>query len=67
VSNLAAHFSTDWSAMTGSDWVGLTMNVVVLLLMIAAYIYAFRPGNKEALEAHRDFVLNDDSSNREDG
>ena len=67
MSKLAAHFSTDWSAMTGSDWVGLTMNVVIFLLMLVAYIYAFKPGNKEGLEAHRDMVLNDDSSNREDG
>ncbi len=66
MSKLTAHFSTDWSAMTGSDWAGMTMNVLIFLLMLAAYIYAFKPGNKESLEAHRNFVLNDDSSNRED-
>lgn len=66
MSKLAEHFSTDWSAMTGSDWVGLVITVVIFVLMAAVYIYVFKPGNKDKLEAHRHIVLDDDSSEKED-
>lgn len=66
MNRLTEHFSTDWSGLTASDWVGLIMTVVTFISMLAVYFYALKPGNRERLEAHRNIVLNDDSSDRED-
>ena len=66
MSRLAEYFSTDWSAMTLSDWAGLIVTVIIFILMIVLYIYVFKPGNRERLEEHRNIVMNDDSSEKED-
>lgn len=66
MNRLMEHFSTDWPALTSSDWVGLLMTVFTFITMLAVYFYALNPANKERLEAHRNIVLNDDSSDRED-
>ncbi len=57
-------FYTDWAAMTVNDWVGLLMNVIIFLLMFAAYWYVFHPRNKEKLEKQR--YLPDEDDDRED-
>ena len=46
--------------MTTNDWVGTILTVVVFLLILAAYIYALYPKNKEKLEAQRFIPLDDD-------
>lgn len=46
--------------MTSSDWVGLIMTVVVFFLMIALYVYALHPSNREKLEAQRFIPLDED-------
>ncbi|MEH6471699.1 MAG: cbb3-type cytochrome c oxidase subunit 3 [Halopseudomonas sp.] len=44
--------------MTASDWVGMILTVVIFVLMVIAYIYAYRPKNREKLEA-RKYLLDD--------
>ena len=46
--------------MTTNDWVGTILTVVVFLLILAAYIYALYPKNREKLEAQRFIPLDDD-------
>lgn len=58
MNSLKEYFSTDWAAMTGHDWVGTILTVVVFVLMVIAYVYAYRPKNKEMLEA-RKYQLDD--------
>ncbi|RDE24298.1 cbb3-type cytochrome c oxidase subunit 3 [Motiliproteus coralliicola] len=58
MSSLKEYFSTDWAAMTATDWVGTILTVVIFVLMVVAYVYAYRPKNKEKLE-DRKFQLDD--------
>ena len=58
MSSLAEYFSTDWAAMTATDWVGTVLTVVIFVLMVVAYVYAYRPKNKDKLE-ERKFLLDD--------
>ena len=58
VNSLKEYFSTDWAAMTASDWVGMILTLVIFVLMVIAYVYAYRPKNKEKLEA-RKYLLDD--------
>jgi cytochrome c oxidase cbb3-type subunit 4 len=44
--------------MTASDWVGMILTLVIFVLMVIAYVYAYRPKNKEKLEA-RKYLLDD--------
>jgi len=60
VTSLQEYFQTDWAAMTSNDWVGLIMTVVVFFLMIAIYVYALHPSNREKLEAQRFIPLDED-------
>ncbi|WP_421863940.1 cbb3-type cytochrome c oxidase subunit 3 [Motiliproteus sp.] len=58
MSSLKEYFSTDWAAMTATDWVGTILTVVIFVLMVVAYVYAYRPKNKEKLE-DRKFQIDD--------
>ncbi len=60
MTSLQEYFQTDWAAMTSNDWVGLIMTVVVFFLMIAIYVYALHPSNREKLEAQRFIPLDED-------
>ncbi len=53
MSSLKEYFSTDWAALTLNDWVGIIMNVAILVLMIVMYVYVFHPKNKAKLESRR--------------
>ncbi len=66
MNRLKEYLRTDWSAMTVSDWIGLTVTVVITVLMAVLYVYVFRPGNREKLESHRNIIMNEDSSEKED-
>ena len=46
--------------MTTSDWVGMSITVVVFLLMVALYVYVLRPKNRDKLESHRNIPMDDD-------
>ncbi|WP_210394910.1 cbb3-type cytochrome c oxidase subunit 3 [Motiliproteus sediminis] len=59
MSSLKEYFSTDWAAMTATDWVGTILTVVIFILMVIAYVYAYRPGNKAKLE-ERKYLVDDD-------
>jgi cytochrome c oxidase cbb3-type subunit IV len=54
---MSDYFSTNWSAMTTNDWIGLIITAVILLLMIIAYVKVFRPKNKDKLEKHKFIVM----------
>lgn len=58
MSSLKEYFSTDWAAMTATDWVGTVLTVVIFVLMVVAYVYAYRPKNKDKLEK-RKYLLDD--------
>lgn len=65
MNNLAEKLGINWSAMTTSDWIGLTVTLVIFTLMTVLYIYVFSSRNREKMEAHRHIVINDDSSEKE--
>ena len=61
-----SYFSTNWSQMTLNDWIGTSVTVIIFMLMVFAYFYVFKSGNREKLEAHRFIIMNEDSSEKED-
>ena len=63
--SLREHFSTDWAALTGTDWFGVIAVITLTLLMAFLYFWVFWPRNKDKLESHRDFVLKDDLTDGE--
>jgi len=60
-------FQTDWEAMTHSDWAGLVIVSVLSAVMIALYVWIFKPSNKDGFEQYRDFVNKDDEISGGDG
>jgi cbb3-type cytochrome oxidase subunit 3 len=46
--------------MTGTDWFGLVLTVLVFVLMVVVYFWALNPKNKQELESHRSMVLGDE-------
>ncbi|PCJ29767.1 MAG: CcoQ/FixQ family Cbb3-type cytochrome c oxidase assembly chaperone [Gammaproteobacteria bacterium] len=59
MTKLQEYFHTDWSALTGADWFGLILTVVVFILMVVVYFWVLNPKNKESLEAHRNMLLDE--------
>ena len=55
-----AHFHTDWAAMTVNDWIGMILTVVVALALVVAYVYVFRPKNRDKLESRRFIPMDED-------
>lgn len=51
--------------MTGNDWFGLILTVVVFLLMVAVYFWALNPKNKEEIESHRTMLLDENEKKSE--
>ena len=60
MSNVKEYLHTDWGAMTATDWVGMSITVIIFLLMVGLYFYVLRPKNRDALEAHRTIPMHDD-------
>jgi len=60
VNSLQEYFHTDWAAMTQNDWIGLIMTVAIFFIMIAIYVYALHPSNREKLESQRFIPLDDE-------
>ena len=54
------YFQTDWEAMTRADWFGLVVVTLLAAVMLALYVWVFKPGNKDKFEQYRDFVNKDD-------
>lgn len=46
--------------MTAHDWAGTILTVVVFILMIAVYVYALRPKNRDMLESQKHIPLEDE-------
>jgi len=63
VNSLAEYFQTDWGAMTTNDWIGTILTVVIFLLMVVAYVYVFRPKNRDRLESNRFIPFDEDNEN----
>ena len=62
MSSLAEYFQTDWEAMTATDWFGTLLTVGITVLMALAYFLVFRPKNRDALEANKHILFEDDPS-----
>lgn len=60
MSNIQQYFSTDWSAMTGQDWAGLIITVLIFIGMAVTFWWALRPSKRKELEEQKYKVLNDD-------
>jgi len=60
VSKIQNYFTTDWSAMTTSDWLGLTITVAVFLGMFVAFVWALWPRKKKQLEDQKYKILEDE-------
>lgn len=69
MTKLREYFQTDWSAMTGTDWFGLILTVVVFIIMVVVYVWVLNPKNKESIESHRTMLLDEDEikSEKQDG
>ena len=59
---LKSYFQTDWELMTHADWAGLVIVVLLTAVMVALYIWVFKPGNKDKFEQYRDFVNKDEET-----
>jgi cbb3-type cytochrome oxidase subunit 3 len=59
VNKIIQHFHTDWDKLTGFDWTGIVMTIVISILMLVVYLWVWLPANKNKFERHRDFVLKD--------
>ena len=46
--------------MTVNDWIGMILTVVVALAMVVAYVYVFRPKNRDKLESRRFIPMDED-------
>jgi cbb3-type cytochrome oxidase subunit 3 len=64
---LKSYFQTDWESMTNADWAGLVIVLLLSAVMVALYIWVFKPGNRDKFEQYRDFVNKDDETSGEAG
>ncbi|MDQ6964679.1 MAG: CcoQ/FixQ family Cbb3-type cytochrome c oxidase assembly chaperone [Mariprofundales bacterium] len=62
MNSIQEFFSSDWEAMTRTDWTGLIIVLVLTLLMTALYSWVFRPRNRDNFEQYRDFVNHTDDN-----
>ena len=65
MTKLQEYFHTDWSAMTGTDWFGLVLTVVVFIIIAIVYFWALNPKNKESIESHRTMLLDENETKSE--
>ncbi|WP_243750567.1 cbb3-type cytochrome c oxidase subunit 3 [Thiomicrorhabdus marina] len=60
MSSIEHYFSTDWSALTGQDWAGLIITVLVFVGMLITFSLALRPSKRKELEEQKHKILEDD-------
>lgn len=60
MSNIQQYLSTDWAAMTGQDWAGLIVTILIFLGLAVAFWWALRPSKRKELEEQKYKVLEDD-------
>ena len=46
--------------MTGTDWVGTILTVVIFLLMVGLYFYVLRPKNRDKFEPNKYIPVDDE-------
>lgn len=51
--------------MTGTDWFGLVLTVVVFIVILVAYVWVLNPKNKEEIESHRTMLLDENDTKSE--
>jgi cytochrome c oxidase cbb3-type subunit 4 len=61
VSSLREYFSTDWEAMTATEWVGTILTVVIFLLMVGLYVHVLRPKNRDKFEKKKFIPMDEDN------
>ncbi len=61
MSSLGDYFSTDWEAMTATDWVGTILTVVIFLLMVGLYVHVLRPKNRDKFEKKKFIPMDEDN------
>lgn len=59
MNKIIQYFHTDWELLTGFDWAGLIMVLVISALMLTVYLWVWLPSNKNKFEKYRDFALKD--------
>lgn len=67
MTRIIEHFSTDWGAMTATDWFGAVFTVVILVLMACAYYYAFSPDRREKFDMDGKIPMTDDPQRNRKG
>lgn len=45
--------------MTTTDYIGTIIAIIIAVLMLGAYIYAFRPGNKDKFDKSKTIPLDE--------
>ncbi|WP_024851969.1 hypothetical protein [Hydrogenovibrio kuenenii] len=60
MSKISAYFETNWGAMTASDWIGLTITLVVFFGMLIAFARTLRPSKRKELEQEKYKILDED-------
>lgn len=66
MTRLAQFFHTDFEAMTGVDWFGFTLTVVIFLLMVGIYTYVFHPKKGKNLNIHGDIPFEEERFGEEE-
>lgn len=51
-----------YDMMTPTDWFGLGLSVILFLLLLGAYGYAYAPRRKKELESHKFIVFEERGS-----
>ncbi len=69
MTKIQEYFYTDWSAMTGTDWFGFLLTVIVFIIMVVVYFWVLNPKNKDSIESHRTMLIDEDErkSEKQDG
>jgi len=65
VTKLQEYFYTDWGSLTGTDWFGLVLTVLVFILMVIVYFWVLNPKNKQEIESHRTMLLDENETRSE--
>lgn len=60
MTSLREYFSTDWGAMTPTDWIGLSLTVLIFVALVVVYVYALRPKNRERFDDYRRIPMDDE-------
>ena len=63
---ILGYLGMDVNAMTMTDWQGVVLTLLAAAAMIFIYFMVFNPKNKDALEAQRHVMFEDDHTHMGD-